>query len=80
MISYKIDLTKEYYVCVNVLSKISIDKFDDKLLLSKNKCLESKSDFQKCQIIHDQMNIVYFNKQKIYLDDLKREINTKEIK
>lgn len=75
-----IDLSIEHYNCVNNISNINSMKIHDELLKLKKKCSDVRDHFEKCQIIHDRLDKVFINKQKLYLDEMRRELCEKERK
>lgn len=60
------------------MNNISKQRIDEQLVKIKNKCKEVNEDFEKCTLIHERLNKVFENKQKICLDNLRKEIREKK--
>lgn len=56
------------------MDNLNKKKIDNELVKIKNKCKDVNEEFEKCKTIHERLNKVYENKQKLYLDNLRKEI------
>jgi len=65
-------LTKNYFECLNFKGKfINSNSLDNSIQEINKECSKIQKDYEKCKIIHDRLDSIFENKQKVYLDDLR---------
>jgi len=62
---------------LHIVDNLNKKKIDEQLVMIKNKCKAVNEEYEKCKVIHERLNNVYENKQKLFLDKLRKDIREK---
>jgi hypothetical protein len=62
-------MKSEYDVCVRYIQSSASYKPIEDLKRKENECIKLMSEHESCYILHKQLNIIFKNRQKRYIED-----------